>query len=35
MRPTSRRLNLSNAVAVACYEAWRQLSFDGQHLPGA
>ena len=30
----SRSLNLSNAVAVACYEAWRQLSFRGQHLPG-
>ena len=30
MRPLSRSLNLSNAVAVACYEAWRQLSFDGQ-----
>ncbi|MDD9982999.1 MAG: tRNA (cytidine(34)-2'-O)-methyltransferase [Gammaproteobacteria bacterium] len=35
MRPLSRSLNLSNAVAVACYEAWRQLSFRGQHLPGA
>ena len=35
MRPSSRSLNLSNAVAVACYEAWRQLSFRGQHLPGA
>ena len=31
MRPQSRSLNLSNAVAVACYEAWRQLSFRGQH----
>jgi len=31
MRPSSRSLNLSNAVAVACYEAWRQLAFDGQH----
>ena len=30
MRPASRSLNLSNAVAVACYEAWRQLSFTGQ-----
>ena len=30
MRPGSRSLNLSNAVAVACYEAWRQLSFAGQ-----
>lgn len=29
MRPHSRSLNLSNAVAVAVYEAWRQLDFDG------
>ena len=29
MRPTQRSLNLSNAVAVAVYEAWRQLGFDG------
>ena len=29
MRPGSRSLNLSNAVAIACYEAWRQHSFDG------
>lgn len=29
MRAGSRSLNLSNAVAVACYEAWRQLSFTG------
>ncbi len=35
MRPASRSLNLSNAVAVACYEAWRQLSFPGQHETGA
>ena len=35
MRPGSRSLNLSNAVAVACYEAWRQLSFPGQDHPGA
>ena len=35
MRPSSRSLNLSNAVAVACYEAWRQLSFRGQHPPDA
>jgi tRNA (cytidine/uridine-2'-O-)-methyltransferase len=27
MLPTSRSLNLSNAVAVAVYEAWRQLGF--------
>ena len=35
MRAGSRNLNLSNAVAVACYEAWRQLSFAGQHHAGA
>jgi tRNA (cytidine/uridine-2'-O-)-methyltransferase len=29
MRPGQRSLNLSNAVAVAVYEAWRQLGFDG------
>lgn len=29
MRPHSRSLNLSNAVAVVAYEAWRQLSFAG------
>ncbi len=29
MRPDSRSINLSNAVAVAVYEAWRQLGFDG------
>jgi len=33
MRPSSRSLNLSNAVAVACYEAWRQLAFSGRHEP--
>lgn len=26
-QPESRSLNLSNAVAVATYEAWRQLDF--------
>ncbi|BES72931.1 tRNA (uridine(34)/cytosine(34)/5-carboxymethylaminomethyluridine (34)-2'-O)-methyltransferase TrmL [Marinobacter nanhaiticus D15-8W] len=26
---TSRSLNLSNAVAVVCYEAWRQHGFEG------
>ena len=35
MQPASRSLNLSNAVAVACYEAWRQLSFSGQRDTGA
>jgi tRNA (cytidine/uridine-2'-O-)-methyltransferase len=29
MRPAQRSLNLSNAVAVAVYEGWRQLGFDG------
>lgn len=29
MRPNNRSLNLSNAVAVMVFEAWRQLGFDG------
>lgn len=29
MRAGNRSLNLSNAVAVACYEAWRQQGFAG------
>lgn len=29
MRPGNRSLNLSNAVAVTVYEAWRQLRFAG------
>jgi tRNA (cytidine/uridine-2'-O-)-methyltransferase len=29
MRAGNRSLNLSNAVAVAVYEAWRQLGFPG------
>jgi tRNA (cytidine/uridine-2'-O-)-methyltransferase len=29
MRPGSRSLNLSNAVAVAVYDAWRQLGWEG------
>lgn len=29
MRTAARSLNLSNAVAVIVYEAWRQLGFDG------
>ncbi|WP_019623842.1 tRNA (cytidine(34)-2'-O)-methyltransferase [Thioalkalivibrio thiocyanoxidans] len=29
MQPHSRSLNLSNAVAVVVYEAWRQLGFPG------
>ncbi|MGO9635714.1 MAG: tRNA (cytidine(34)-2'-O)-methyltransferase [Steroidobacteraceae bacterium] len=30
MRPNSRSLNLSNAVAVVAYEAWRQINFAGR-----
>ena len=29
MRPGNRSLNLSNAVAVTVFEAWRQLGFPG------
>jgi tRNA (cytidine/uridine-2'-O-)-methyltransferase len=29
MQPTSRSLNLSNAVAIVLYEVWRQLGFVG------
>ncbi|MEL7536931.1 MAG: tRNA (uridine(34)/cytosine(34)/5-carboxymethylaminomethyluridine(34)-2'-O)-methyltransferase TrmL [Pseudomonadota bacterium] len=29
MVPSSRSLNLSNSVAVAVYEAWRQNGYDG------
>ena len=29
MRPHNRSLNLSNAVAVVAFEAWRQLGFEG------
>lgn len=29
MRPDNRSLNLSNAVAVTVYEAWRQCHFSG------
>ncbi|HEY6094928.1 MAG TPA: tRNA (cytidine(34)-2'-O)-methyltransferase [Gallionellaceae bacterium] len=29
MLPQNRSLNLSNTVAVAVYEAWRQCGFDG------
>jgi tRNA (cytidine/uridine-2'-O-)-methyltransferase len=29
MRPNNRSLNLSNAVAVVVYEAWRQNGYDG------
>lgn len=31
MRPDNRSLNLSNAVAVVVYEAWRQSAFEGGH----
>lgn len=31
----SRSLNLSNAVAVAVFEVWRQLDFDGAAQPPA
>jgi tRNA (cytidine/uridine-2'-O-)-methyltransferase len=30
LRPGNRSLNLSNAVAVAVYEAWRQWGFAGR-----
>lgn len=29
MRAGNRSLNLSNATAIAAYEAWRQFDFDG------
>lgn len=29
MRPDNRSLNLSNTVAIAIFEAWRQCSFEG------
>lgn len=29
MQPGNRSLNLSNAVAVVAYEAWRQADFEG------
>lgn len=31
MREDSRSMNLSNAVSVVVYEAWRQLDFAGSH----
>jgi tRNA (cytidine/uridine-2'-O-)-methyltransferase len=33
MQPQSRSLNLSNAVAVLAYEAWRQLGFASGLVP--
>jgi tRNA (cytidine/uridine-2'-O-)-methyltransferase len=32
MRPDNRSLNLSNTVAVAVFEAWRQCGFDGAQV---
>lgn len=32
MRPDNRSLNLSNTVAVAIFEAWRQTGFSGANL---
>lgn len=32
MRPESRSLNLSNAVAIVVYQAWQQLGFIGGKL---
>nr|CEK29240.1 tRNA (cytidine(34)-2'-O)-methyltransferase [Yersinia ruckeri] len=29
MQPNSRSMNLSNAVSVVVYEAWRQLGYNG------
>jgi tRNA (cytidine/uridine-2'-O-)-methyltransferase len=34
MRPNNRSLNLSNAVAIVVYDAWRQLGYSGAGLPG-
>jgi tRNA (cytidine/uridine-2'-O-)-methyltransferase len=33
MRAQSRSVNLSNAVALVVYEAWRQLGFAGRASP--
>lgn len=33
MRPDSRSINLSNAVAVVAFEAWRRLGFAGRSIP--
>jgi len=33
MRPGNRSLNLSNAVAVIVFEAWRQREFAGGDAP--
>ena len=34
MQPGSRSLNLSNAVSIVTYEAWRQLDFSGSYDNG-
>ncbi|HWK53322.1 MAG TPA: tRNA (cytidine(34)-2'-O)-methyltransferase [Hyphomicrobiales bacterium] len=34
MMPDNRSINLSNAVAVAVYEAWRQQGFTGAEAEG-
>jgi tRNA (cytidine/uridine-2'-O-)-methyltransferase len=31
MRPSVRSINLSNAVAIVAYEAWRQIGFVGEN----
>ena len=33
MRAKNRSVNLSNAVALVIYEAWRQIGFAEQRLP--
>jgi tRNA (cytidine/uridine-2'-O-)-methyltransferase len=35
MRPANRSLNLSNAVALVVYEAWRQNGFEGSGTTSA
>ena len=35
MQPDSRSLNLSNAVSIVTYEAWRQLDFAGSQRVGS
>jgi len=35
MQPTSRSMNLSNAVSVVVYEAWRQLGYAGANIVAA
>jgi tRNA (cytidine/uridine-2'-O-)-methyltransferase len=35
MRAGNRSLNLSNAAAIAVYEAWRQAGFAGAQQPGS